>query len=459
MTDDDPGALADAELHTIVRLAAALLEAPCATANILGVEEQCQLATHGFVGGSSPRTESLCHQTRGLTEGVFACADLREDPRFATNPWVDGRRGHVRGYASAPLRVDGAVIGTLCVFDPEPHEFSALDLRRLADLAEVVVALLERVRQSRLVGELAAQLARARAFDQALLDALPVGVVAADAEGRLQLVNRVSRSWHGAAGPEDVLGAGVARHLGLYGPDATTLLRDEELPLTRVLRGESVGEVEVVAAAGSGPGRRLSVTGAPIHGPDGELLGGVVTMADITRQRQLEDQLRAEALHDTLTGLPHRGLLVDRVRHGLQGSVRSGTPVAVLFCDLDGFKAVNDSWGHAAGDAVLRETARRLQTAVRPGDTVGRLGGDEFLVVCPDVPTEAAAAVVAERIERAVGAPLVVDGGPAGGVEVRVGVSVGAALSRPGDAPETLLTRADEAMYRVKRDHHLRVVG
>ncbi|MGY1620705.1 diguanylate cyclase domain-containing protein [Geodermatophilus sp. SYSU D00965] len=457
MTHDDPGLLADAELRTIVRLAAALLGTPCATVNILEAEHQRQLATHGFPGGTSPRTESLCHRTRALTDGVFASADLRTDPRFADSPWVDGRYGRVRGYASAPLRLDGVVIGTLCVFDPEPHEFTEPDRQRLADLADVVVALLERCRQSRLVGELAAELTRARAFDRALLDALPVGVVAADAEGRVQVFNGVGRAWLGDLGPDAVLGSDLARELGLYGPDATTPLPDEDLPLSKVLRGEAVRDVEVVVAAGSGAARRLSVTGAPIHGPHGQPLGGVIAMADVTRQRELEDQLRAEALHDTLTGLPHRGLLVDRVRHALQGSARSGVPVAVLFCDLDGFKAVNDAWGHAAGDAVLRETARRLHTVLRPGDTVGRLGGDEFVVVCPDVPTAEAAAVVVERVERAVTAPLTVDRGPAGEVQVAVGVSVGAALSRPGDAPETLLTRADVAMYRVKRDHHAHV--
>ncbi|MGY1707687.1 diguanylate cyclase domain-containing protein [Geodermatophilus sp. SYSU D00697] len=457
MTHDDPGLLADAELCTIVRLAAALLATPCATVNVLESEHQCQLATHGFAGGTSPRAESLCHQTRALTDGVFASADLTTDPRFAGSPWVDGRYGGVRGYASAPLRLDGAVIGTLCVFDPEPHEFSELDEQRLADLADVVVALLERCRQSRLVGELAAELTRARAFDRALLDALPVGVVAADAEGRVQLFNRVGRAWHGDVGPDAVLGSGVARQLGLYRPDATTPLRDEELPLATVLAGGAVSDVEVVLASGSGAPRRLSVTGAPIHGPHGESLGGVVAMADVTRQRELEDQLRAEALHDTLTGLPHRGLLVDRVRSALHGAVRSGVPVAVLFCDLDGFKAVNDAWGHAAGDTVLRETARRLHTVLRPGDTVGRLGGDEFVVVCPDVPTEEAAALVVERIHHAVTAPLTVDGGPAGRVQVSVGVSTGAALSRPGDGPEALLRRADVAMYRVKRDHHASV--
>jgi diguanylate cyclase (GGDEF)-like protein len=126
--------------------------------------------------------------------------------------------------------------------------------------------------------------------------------------------------------------------------------------------------------------------------------------------------------------------------------------VAVLFCDLDGFKAVNDRYGHPAGDVVLRETARRLQTVLRPGDTVGRIGGDEFVAVCPSVPGEAAAAALVARVVEAVGAPVVVGTDADGPLQVRVGVSVGVALSRGTDDVDALLARADEAMYRVKRE-------
>ena len=97
-----PDLAAEAELGTLVRLAAALLGAPCATVNVLDTAQQCQLATHGFVGGPSPREESLCEQTRQLTEDVFASADLLVDDRFRANPWGDGRYGRVRAYVSAP---------------------------------------------------------------------------------------------------------------------------------------------------------------------------------------------------------------------------------------------------------------------------------------------------------------------------------------------------------------------
>ena len=449
-----PGLAVLAELRTIVRLAAALLDAPCATVNILDTELQCQLATHGFAGSTSPRADSVCEQTRQLTEDVFASADLRADPRFSANPWVDGRSGRVRAYVSAPLRVEDVVIGTLCVFDPEPREFGPDDLERLADLADVVVALLERDRQARRAEELATELTRVHAFDVALLDALPVGVLAVDGAGRVQQFNRVCRDWHGEVPFGERLRPTGEDFGDLLAADGVTPLQPADMPSYRTLNEGRVQDLEIVSVPRSGPARRLSVTGEAIHGPDGVLLGAVVTMADVTRQRELEDRLRADALHDPLTGLPHRGLLVDRVQHGLLTTARSGLPVAVLFCDLDGFKAVNDRYGHPAGDVVLRETARRLQAVLRPGDTVGRIGGDEFVAVCPSVPGEAAAAALVARVVEAVGAPVVVGADADGPLQVRVGVSVGVALSRGADDVDALLARADEEMYRVKRERH-----
>jgi diguanylate cyclase (GGDEF)-like protein len=183
-----------------------------------------------------------------------------------------------------------------------------------------------------------------------------------------------------------------------------------------------------------------------VRDPDGVPLGAVSVMADVTAQRELEQQLRQAALHDPLTGLPNRSLLVDRLEHLLAAAPRDQSHVGVLYCDLDGFKTVNDRFGHATGDTVLRLAAGRMAEALRPGDTVGRIGGDEFVVLCPGVRDEPTLARIAARIEAALVDPLVC----LNGHRHDLGVSIGVALSGQGSTPETMLTRADQAMYAVK---------
>jgi diguanylate cyclase (GGDEF)-like protein/PAS domain S-box-containing protein len=161
----------------------------------------------------------------------------------------------------------------------------------------------------------------------------------------------------------------------------------------------------------------------------------------------LQRQLRHLALHDQLTGLANRSLLQERMDEALAAAIRSGNPLTVLFLDLDGFKAVNDYLGHAVGDAVLREVAERLHSEVRLSDVVGRFGGDEFIVLCPETDEENAV-LIANRVRVAIGRDF--DGVLS---EFPITSSVGAAVYRPGDQPMTsdiLFMRADEAMYRSK---------
>jgi len=157
-----------------------------------------------------------------------------------------------------------------------------------------------------------------------------------------------------------------------------------------------------------------------------------------------------QALYDPLTGLPNRALLDDRLGQALATARRAGNIVAVLFVDLDTFKVVNDLFGHHVGDQLLRQMAERLAAARRSSDTVARFGGDEFVVVCPDVKTSAAACRIAEHLLSELAAPAEVEG-----LEHRLTASVGIALSGPGMAgqsSETLLRNADTAMYRAKEE-------
>ena len=162
--------------------------------------------------------------------------------------------------------------------------------------------------------------------------------------------------------------------------------------------------------------------------------------------------LRSMALHDDLTGLPNRVLLHDRLQHAVTAQRRRSGHVGVLFLDLDGFKAVNDVYGHAVGDLVLSTVASRLGAAVRGGDTAARLAGDEFVVVCQGVDDAAALRRAASRLEAAVAAPMRI-----GERTIRLGVSIGAVLHQPlpGETPsqaaDRLIDAADTRMYDLKR--------
>ncbi|MFN8105007.1 MAG: EAL domain-containing protein [Acidimicrobiia bacterium] len=170
---------------------------------------------------------------------------------------------------------------------------------------------------------------------------------------------------------------------------------------------------------------------------------------DVTERKETEDRLAHQATHDPLTDLPNRTLLIDRIDQALARSRRSGQPIALLFLDLDHFKAVNDDCGHAAGDQMLAAVAGRLRHTLRPGDTVARLGGDEFVLCCDEVANTEEALAIAARVREVLGSPFRLEGSKR--PEAHTTASIGVVLSRPDDTPQSLLRAADLAMYRAKQ--------
>ncbi|MCB2176517.1 MAG: EAL domain-containing protein [Actinomycetales bacterium] len=210
--------------------------------------------------------------------------------------------------------------------------------------------------------------------------------------------------------------------------------------LERVRDGHPAPPLEVMCA-----GRWWTLQLFAVPGSDGPLGTGIAAI-DITEQREAARALAHSATHDALTGLPNRALLADRLEVEVARAARRREPIAVLFCDLDRFKDVNDSLGHAAGDELLRATGERLRHAVRTGDTVARLGGDEFAVLCGDLAGTADAVAVAERIRELVRAPLRI-----ADRELSVTMSIGVTAGVPeGTGAAELLADADVAMYEAK---------
>jgi diguanylate cyclase (GGDEF)-like protein/PAS domain S-box-containing protein len=176
--------------------------------------------------------------------------------------------------------------------------------------------------------------------------------------------------------------------------------------------------------------------------------GWLAVAVDLTQRRAAERKAEHRALHDPLTGLPNRRLLIDRLDHALARSARQGSAVGVLFCDLDHFKEINDVFGHSAGDAVLQAVSRRVQDLLREGDTVSRAGGDEFVIVLEDLSDPSYGQRIAERVRAAVLEPI-----PFEDRFLHATCSIGLSLSTgPDDRVEALLSRADDAMYRAKQE-------
>ena len=193
-------------------------------------------------------------------------------------------------------------------------------------------------------------------------------------------------------------------------------------------------------------GRCFQAHVEPTRGPDGEVTGTIGVAFDVTDRRAAEERARQAALHDPVTQLANRALFLDRLGHALERARRRDDPFALLLLDLDRFKNVNDSLGHLAGDRLLSAAARRLCDCVRPGDTVSRLGGDEFTILLEEIAGPADPLRVAERVQYDLSVPF-----DLGGHEVVTGASIGIALWRPAyQRAEEVLRDADIAMYRAK---------
>lgn len=202
-----------------------------------------------------------------------------------------------------------------------------------------------------------------------------------------------------------------------------------------------------------GEGTAIEHSAAPLHDRDGRILGAVIVFRDVIVSRERRLQMLHLAEHDALTDLPNRLLLNDRLARSIALARRHGRRLAVLFLDCDRFKHINDTLGHAIGDQVLRSVARRLATCVRESDTVSRHGGDEFLILLPEVDQPEDAGLIAEKIVASVAEPYQV-----AGHELTLTASVGIALyPEDGQDAQTLIMRADAAMYHAKNSGRNRV--
>jgi diguanylate cyclase (GGDEF)-like protein len=284
-------------------------------------------------------------------------------------------------------------------------------------------------------------------FATSVLDALPDATAVLDTSASIVAINHAWRMFAlDNGGLSETTGVGV-NYLEVCDRSAGTGCEDAGrvgVGLRAVLAGDTLySELEYPCPSPT-VNRWFLLRITPLVGA---VPGVVASHVNITRRKMAEQLVAREAAHDPLTGLANRTLFTVRLTEAL--TLRSGRPVrsdvGVLYLDLDGFKSINDTFGHDAGDEVLITVAHRLRTQVRPQDTVARLGGDEFAVTAPRV-TPSGLAALSRRITDALAEPHLVHG-----QVVTARASVGTYLAAPGDSVQHALQKADTAMYTIKR--------
>ncbi|MDP3971349.1 MAG: GGDEF domain-containing protein, partial [Candidatus Nanopelagicales bacterium] len=290
---------------------------------------------------------------------------------------------------------------------------------------------------------------------QHVLDSLPDRTALINREGRITTANAAWLNHAEAQGSKAVPGTD---YLELLRAAPTKWSREALIGIEAVLHGH-LDNFEMdyefnEYTNGQLSTRAYSTNVLPLLTESG---GAIVSQVDITWRKNLERQLSHRATHDGLTDLPNRMMLGDRLEQALARAARTSSRVAVLFCDLDRFKDINDTLGHAVGDQVLVAVARRLRRCCRRSDWVTRFGGDEFVVVMEEVPDQQVVAEIAGRIKEAITAPVVI-----GEQELYFGVSIGVAIrhgtmDQTAEAVDDLLRDADTAMYRAKEGGRNRI--
>lgn len=419
---------------------------------------------------------ALCRLT-GYEEHELIGRSMRDLVR-AEGPAGEGHEAALLlGAAAGPggrellcARADGGHIWTYLTASPVPDDEgrTAYVVAQIEDVTAERGA--RRAAEQRLAQQTAAAWLGQRALTEEDLGAIfdaAVGLVATTCEvpyaalaercpdGRLRLVATVGWPWRGTVLDGEATASHAAYTMATGGPVIVEDAGAEGRFSTAALTAHGVASGMSVLVAGETEGAE-PFGALTVHSTQGRVftsddIAFLTSIAGILsgsiRRFAAARSLRHQSLHDPLTHLPNRALLLDRLRQAMARSRRDGSTVAVLFCDMDDFKYVNDTLGHEAGDRLLRELAPRLQSALRTTDTLARFGGDEFVVLCEGLTDPSEVIAVADRLLEACKAPI--DLGRSAFVPT---ASIGIALATPESAsdPEALLRDADAAMYRAK---------
>lgn len=436
-TPDEPA------FDRVTRLVTQLLDVPTSTVTLIDAKRQWIKSRVGTDIRETSRDVAFCAYTIA-DESPLIVEDAQKDPRFAHNPLVTIDQG-IRFYVGIPLRTSkGLALGSLCAVDTRPRRISDAELAALKDLAAIVTDeihlrerfLFEKQRREASQASLEAlhqdlenQIERRTRELNLVIESAYDAYISIDDNDKVLDWNRAAQTMFGWTRKE-----ALARSLRqLIFPEGVPE-GDQQMPMTYYATRRDGSQVPV----------EMRIKSLEIEGKGRRSL----FLHDVTERIQLERLRDQQAREDALTQLPNRRALDERLPEAMARTRRLKNALAVMFMDLDGFKSVNDEHGHAAGDQLLREVAKRLTDAVRETDYVARWAGDEFVVLLENIAPETAerlARQLVETIER----PLRLEGATA-----HISTSIGVALYYPGasETAQELLKRADVAMYDAKHD-------
>lgn len=433
------------EFEEISFLAASLFRTPVALVSLVDRERQFFKSVVGDdYPRETPRGMSFCNFAV-LSQATVVIEDATRDPRVADNPLVTGGPG-IRFYAGAPLITpDGHAVGTVCAIDFRPHhDVSENDIKALQYLATQTMRQME-LRRLKLIEDVARRAERnleqsEERFRLLVNSITDYAISMLDPDGNVASWNTGAERLNGYRA-EEVAGKSDEQFYSPTDREAGTPSRSLR---TAVADGRCEEECWQVRKDGSRFWAEILIK--PVRDAAGDVVGFAKVTRDVTERHEHRCQLEHLAHYDPLTGLPNRVLLRTRIEQ----ACAQGADVSVLLLDLDGFKDVNDTLGHQAGDLILSAAAARISSVVEPPATVGRMGGDEFAVVLPAFMDPVQIAALCQRLLDAFRAPFSVDG-----EDVYLGVSIGVSSSLEASSEPTtgaILSDADIALYAAKEE-------
>ncbi|MFC3395736.1 sensor domain-containing phosphodiesterase [Brenneria rubrifaciens] len=420
--------LVDSGFNELIKMTANVFNVPIVCISLVESERQLFAAGMGMSFCDIPRDVSFCAHTI-LKKKIMVVPDTRKDPRFKCNPLVTDIP-HIRFYAGIPLRApSGHAIGTLCIVDVNPRNtFSARDEHCLQDLAAMVMDKLEMRRL-----DLARKASQIR-FEN-IADTSPDGIMCMDEKGIITYCNAAAQKMLEYSGDE-MTGLNINTIVSEpFIVRLTRLIADRE-----ALANGVVHEMSVRTQSGSIVPAELSL----FMWEDNATVSYSVILRDVTERRRNEERLHLLANMDPLTGLANRTLLTATLGHTL----KSDSAACIMMVDLDGFKDVNDSLGHASGDQILVNVAKKIQSLVRFSALIARMGGDEFALLFSGMNDRHVVSGIAKKIIHEISQPMII-----GDHQINISASIGMVLSpEHGTTTQELLTSVDLALYQAKSE-------